>query len=159
MKNGSINQMHNTLESSERRDFIETTAKLGFTAAILSAAGCLTVSCKEIAAVLEDEKKSEKQAKVIMYIATAYRLGASRSYPIMQLDFKENIQNFSNNEIYVKLIPSGQLGAGGVLAQKVQAGTLQAAQHSLANFATFAPIVDLINVPYWCGKTSSLLIW
>ena len=73
-----------------------------------------------------------------MTIATAYVLGASRSYPIMQLDLKENIQNATSGKVYVKLAPGGQLGAGGALVQKVQGGTIQAAQHSLSNFAPFA---------------------
>ena len=47
-----------------------------------------------------------------MTLATAYVLGASRSYPIMQLDLKENIQNATNGKIYVKLAPGGQLGVG-----------------------------------------------
>jgi hypothetical protein len=65
-------------------------------------------------------------------------LGASRSYPIMQLDLKENIQNATNGKVYVKLAPGGQLGAGGALVQAVQGGTIQCAQHSLSNFAPFA---------------------
>ncbi|HEY5719229.1 MAG TPA: TRAP transporter substrate-binding protein, partial [Gammaproteobacteria bacterium] len=99
----------------------------------------------------KEEKEREEAAKHTMVIATAYILGASRSYPIMQLDFKENIQNATNGKVYVKLAPGGQLGAGGALAQKVQGGTIQAAQHSLSNFAPFAPAVDLINLPYFCG--------
>ncbi len=87
-----------------------------------------------------------------MTIATAYVLGASRSYPIMQLDLKENIQNATNGKVYVKLAPGGQLGAGGALVQTVQGGTIQAAQHSLSNFAPFASTVDLINMPYLCGS-------
>ncbi|VAV89945.1 TRAP-type C4-dicarboxylate transport system, periplasmic component, partial [hydrothermal vent metagenome] len=54
--------------------------------------------------------------------------------------------------VYVKLAPGGQLGVGGALVQKVQAGTIQAAQHSISNFAPFAPAVDLINMPYFCGS-------
>jgi TRAP-type C4-dicarboxylate transport system substrate-binding protein len=92
-----------------------------------------------------------------MNIATAYIIGASRSYPIMQLDMKENVQNTTNGEIYVKLAPGGQLGAGSALAQKVQAGTIQAAQHSISNFAPFAPVVDLINIPYWCGENQRFI--
>jgi TRAP-type C4-dicarboxylate transport system substrate-binding protein len=87
-----------------------------------------------------------------MIIATAYVLQADRSYPIMQLDFKENIQNATDGKVYVKLSPGGQLGAGSALVQKVQGGTIQAAQHSLSNFAPFAPVVDLINLPYLCGS-------
>jgi TRAP-type C4-dicarboxylate transport system substrate-binding protein len=52
----------------------------------------------------------------------------------------------------VKLSPGGQLGAGSALAQKVQGGTIQAAQHSISNFAPFAPVVDLTNLPYLCGS-------
>lgn len=46
----------------------------------------------------------------------------------------------------------GQLGAGGALVQKVQGGSIQAAQHSLSNSAPFALTVDLINMPYLCGS-------
>ncbi|MGB5561527.1 MAG: TRAP transporter substrate-binding protein, partial [Sedimenticolaceae bacterium] len=82
---------------------------------------------------------------------------ATRSYPIMQLDFKENIQNVTNGQVYVKLSPGGQLGAGGALAQKVQQGTIQGAQHSISNFAPFAPVVDLINLPYFCGENQKFV--
>jgi TRAP-type C4-dicarboxylate transport system substrate-binding protein len=70
----------------------------------------------------------------------------------MQLDLKENIQNATNGKVYVRLAPGGQLGAGGALAQAVQTGTIQCAQHSLSNFAPFASVVDLINLPYFCGS-------
>jgi TRAP-type C4-dicarboxylate transport system substrate-binding protein len=142
----------NTLTSPERRRFMSLTSKFGFTAAAIAATSGVMMSDEAVAAISKEEKKREAQAKHKMIIATAYVLGASRSYPIMQLDFKENIQNLTNREVYVKLAPGGQLGAGGALAQKVQQGTIQAAQHSLSNFAAFAPVVDLINIPYWCGE-------
>jgi len=138
--------------SQERRRFMSLTSKFGFTAVTIAATSGLLMSEEAIAAISKEEKKRESQAKYKMVIATAYVLGASRSYPIMQLDFKENIQNLTNREVYVKLAPGGQLGAGGALVQKVQQGTIQAAQHSLSNFAAFAPVVDLINIPYWCGE-------
>jgi TRAP-type C4-dicarboxylate transport system substrate-binding protein len=136
----------------ERRRFMALTSKFGFTAVTLAAASGLMMSDQAVAAISKEEKEREAKAKYKMVIATAYVLGSSRSYPIMQLDFKENIQNLTNREVYVKLAPGGQLGAGGALAQKVQQGTIQAAQHSLSNFAAFAPVVDLINIPYWCGE-------
>ncbi len=70
---------------------------------------------------------------------------------MMQLDFKENMQNATNGQVYVKLAPAGQLGIGSALAQKVQSGTVQVGQFSLSNFAPYAPAVDLINIPYFCG--------
>ena len=139
------------LKSAERRNFLRLTGTGAFTAAMVAGAAGTLWSDKAVAQTMKEEKDREKAAKHVMTIATAYILGASRSYPIMQLDLKENIQNATNGAVYVKLAPGGQLGAGGALAQKVQGGTIQAAQHSLSNFAPFAPAADLINLPYFCG--------
>jgi len=145
------------LKSEERRRFLEISTKYGFTAAVVAgAAGALT-STEAAAQTAKEEKQRQQAAEHSMTVATAYILGASRSYPIMQLDFKENIQNATGGKIYVKLAPGGQLGAGGALAQKVQNGTIQAAQHSLSNFAPFAPVVDLINLPYFCGANQKFV--
>lgn len=140
------------IESLERRNFMKLAAAGSFTvAAVAGAAGTLW-SSDAIAQTAKEEADRERAADHVMVIATAYVMTADRSYPIMQLDFKENIQNATNGKVYVKLAPGGQLGAGGALAQKVQGGTIQAAQHSLSNFAPFAPVVDLINMPYLCGS-------
>ncbi|MFX4221583.1 MAG: TRAP transporter substrate-binding protein [Thalassobaculum sp.] len=139
------------LKSEERRRFLKLAGTAGFTAAVVAAAGGTLMSGEAAAQTAKEEREREQAADHVMTIATAYILGASRSYPIMQLDFKENIQNATNGKVYVKLAPGGQLGAGGALASKVQNGTIQAAQHSLSNFAPFAPTVDLINMPYFCG--------
>ena len=142
----------NELKSAERRNFLKLTAGGSFTAAMVAGAGGMLWSSEAAAQTAREEKEREKAADHVMTVATAYVLGASRSYPIMQLDLKENIQNATNGKVYVKLAPGGQLGAGGALVQKVQGGTIQAAQHSLSNFAPFASTVDLINMPYLCGS-------
>ncbi len=142
----------NGLESAERRNFLKLASAGSFTAALVAGAGGMLWSSEAAAQTAREEKERERAAEHIMTVATAYVLGASRSYPIMQLDLKENIQNATNGKIYVKLAPGGQLGAGGALVQKVQGGTIQAAQHSLSNFAPFASTVDLINMPYLCGS-------
>ncbi|MGI9387412.1 MAG: TRAP transporter substrate-binding protein [Methyloligellaceae bacterium] len=139
------------IQSFERRQFMKAAAAGGFTAAVVAAAAGTLGSDEAIAQTAKEERARKKAAKHTMTVATAYIFGASRSYPILQLDLKENIQNATRGQIYVKLAPGGQLGAGGALAQKVQTGTIQAAQHSLSNFAPFAPVVDLINLPYFCG--------
>ena len=145
------------LTNMERRRFLKFSAKAGFTAAAVAAVSGALGSEEAMAQTVNEENERKKAAKYVMNVATAYIVGASRSYPIMQLDFKENIQNCSNGEIYVKLAPGGQLGAGSALVQKVQSGTIQAAQHSISNFAPFAPVVDLINVPYWCGENQPFI--
>lgn len=136
----------------ERRNFLKISSGFGLTAALVAAAGGVLWSEEASAQMAREEADREKAADHIMTVATAYAMTADRSYPIMQLDFKENIQNATNGKVYVKLAAGGQLGAGGALVQKVQGGTIQAAQHSLSNFAPFAPVVDLINMPYLCGS-------
>ncbi len=143
---------HKELASAERRNFLKLATTSGFTAAMVVGAGGMLWSSEAAAQTANEERDREKAADHVMTLATAYVLGASRSYPIMQLDLKENIQNATNGKVYVKLAPGGQLGAGGALVQKVQGGTIQAAQHSLSNFAPFASTVDLINMPYLCGS-------
>ena len=142
---------NNEIKSLERRNFLKLSGSAGFTAAVVAGAGGALLSTPAMAVTAKEEKEREKAAKYTMTIATAYKLGASREYPIMQLDMKENIQNATNGAVYVKLAPNKQLGAGGALVQKVQNGTIQCAQHSLSNFAPFASAVDLINMPYFCG--------
>src|SRR6056297_4259316 len=140
------------LESATRRNFLKLASTGGFTAALVAGAAGTLWSTEAVAQTAREENEREKAADHVMTVATAYVVGASRSYPIMQLDLKENIQNATNGKVYVKLAPGGQLGAGGALAQAVQGGTIQCAQHSLSNFAPFAPVVDLINLPYFCGS-------
>ena len=135
-----------------RREFFSATAKFGVTTALVAAAAGTLGSSEALAQTAKEEKGRQGAAKHTMTIGTAYRIGTTRSYPIMQLNLKENIQNLTNGQVYVKLGPAGQLGVGTKLAQKVQSGTIQAAQHSLSNFAPFAPAVDMINLPYWCGE-------
>lgn len=153
----SRKKQQSTLQSEKRREFLGLTAKYGLTTAVLTAASGALFSRQAAAQTAEEERERQKSAKATMTIATAYRVGTTRSYPIMQLNFKENIQNMTNGHVYVKLAPGGQLGVGTKLVQKVQANTIQAAQHSLSNFAPFAPAVDLINIPYWCGENQKFV--
>ena len=141
----------------DRRQFLSLSKKYGLTAVLVAGGGGMLLSEAAVAASSREESRRKAAARYEMIIATAYIVGASRSYPIMQLDFKENIQNMTNGAVYVKLAPGGQLGKGGALVQKVQQGTIQAAQHSLSNFAPFSPTVDLINLPYFCGENQKFI--
>ncbi len=140
------------LKSAERRNFFKLAGAGAFTAAMVAGAAGTLWSDEAVAQTAKEEHEREAAAAHTMTIATAYSLTADRSYPIMQLDYKENLQNVTDGKIYVKLAPAGQLGAGSDLVQKVQSNTIQAAQHSLSNFAPFAPAMDLVNLPYFCGS-------
>jgi len=137
--------------NEERRNFLKLAGAGSFTAVVVAAGAGNLWSSEAAAQTSQEEAEREAAAEQTMTIATAYALGSTRSYPVMQLDLKENIQNASNGRIYVKLAPGGQLGVGSAIVQKVQAGTVQAGQHSVSNFAPYAPAVDLINLPYLCG--------
>ena len=91
----------------ERRRFLELSTKFGLTAATVALFSGVLHSKEASAQVAKEEKARKRAAKYTMNIATAYILGASRSYPIMQLDMKENIQNCTNGAVYVKLAPGG----------------------------------------------------
>jgi TRAP-type C4-dicarboxylate transport system substrate-binding protein len=145
------------LRSAERRRFFEISAKFGFTAAVVAAAAGTLYSEEASAQTAKEENDREKAAKIKITLATEYRIGTTRSYPVIQLNVKENLQNFTSGKIYVKLQSGGALGIGIALAQKVQAGTVQIGQFSLSNFAPFAPAVDLINLPYWCGENQKFV--
>lgn len=140
-----------------RRSLLKLIGTAGFTSVSLAAAGGVLSHREALARVKNEEKAREAEAKYVMKVATAYRLGTDRTFPVMQLHLKENIQNATRGKVYVKLVPAGALGSGTELAQKVQAGTIQAAQHSMANFAPFAPAVDLINIPFWCGENQRFI--
>ena len=148
----AMEQRDESLPSIERRLFMEVARRYGFTAAVVAGAAGTLLSTRASAQTAGEEREREKSAKFTMIVATPYVIGASRSYPIMQLDFKENIQNMTFGKVYVKLAPAGQLGVAAALVQKVQSGTIQCCQHSLSNFAPFAPAVDLVNIPYWVGE-------
>lgn len=137
--------------NTERRQFFRVASTSGFTVAALAATGGVLFSPAAVAQMNKEEESRQKAAKYTMTIATEYKVGITRGYPIMQLDLKENIQNATLGKVYVRLAPASQLGTGSVLVKKVQEGTIQAAQHSLSNFAPFAPIVDIVNLPYFCG--------
>lgn len=139
--------------SPERRRFLQVSAQYGLTTAILASTGGYLWSASAVAQTAADEAARKKNAKIEMTLATEYKLGSYQGYPIMQEQFKENIQNSTKGVVYVNLHPAGQLGVGPALAQKVQTGTVNCAAVSLSNFSPFAPIVDVINIPFWCGES------
>ena len=141
-----------SLQSAQRRRFFDVARRYGFTTAVLASTGGFLWSTPEVARAADDEAAKAKAAKHTMIFATEYKEDAFHTYPIMQTQFKDNLQSLSKGEVYVKLYPAGQLGIGSALAQKVQAGTVQGGSVSLSNFSPFSPVVDVINIPFWCGE-------
>ena len=147
----------NTIETllqargEERRNFLLAARQHGFTVAVMGLTGGYLFDGRALAQTAADEEKKQKAAKITMLFATEYKIEDFVRYPVMQARYKENIEKESKGQIYTKLHPAGQLGVGAALAQKIQAGTVQGGAVSLSNFSPYAPAVDLINIPYWCG--------
>jgi len=145
------------LSSNERRQFFKLSASFGITAAMIALSKNALGSGEASTRIARNETELKAAAEHTMILGTGYTLGVSRSYPIMQLDFKENIQNASQGKIYVQLEPAGQVGASGALARKVQKASIHAGQCSISNFSPFVPELDLINIPYWCGENQKFV--
>ena len=81
-----------------RREFFSAAAKFGVTTAFVAAAAGTLGSSDALAQTAQEEKERQSAANHTMIIGTAYRIGTTRSYPIMQLNLKENIQNLTNGQ-------------------------------------------------------------
>lgn len=139
-------------DAIERRQFLNVVARYGFGVAVVAATGGRLFDAQALAQTADDEAKKEAAAKVKMQFATEYKLEDFVKYPVMQGKFKENVEAATKGEIFVKLFPAGALGIGAALAQKIQSGTVSGGAVSLSNFSPFTPVVDMINIPYWCGE-------
>ena len=136
----------------DRRRFMAVTARYGLGVAVVATMHGVLMDNQAVAQVAADEAAKEAAAKIKMQFATEYKNEDYVKLPIMQLKFKENVEAASKGEIFVKLFPAGQLGIGAALAQKIQSGTVSGGAVSLSNFSPFTPVVDMINIPYWCGE-------
>ena len=139
------------VQSPERRRFLEVARRYGFSTAVLAASGGILWNDGALAQAAADEEAKQKAATFTMLVATEYKIEDWVKYPVMQSQFKANVETLTKNQIFVKLHPAGQLGIGPALAQKVQGGTVHGGAVSLSNFSPFTKTVDLINIPYWCG--------
>jgi TRAP-type C4-dicarboxylate transport system substrate-binding protein len=139
------------VQSPERRRFLEVARRYGFSTAVLAATGGVLWNDSALAQSAADEEAKQKAAKFTMLFATEYKIEDWVKYPVLQAQFKSNVETLTKNQIFVKLHPAGQLGIGPALAQKVQGGTVHGGAVSLSNFSPFTKTVDLINIPYWCG--------
>ena len=74
------------LKSAERRNFLKLAGKGSFTAAMVAGGAGTLWSSAATAQTANEERDREAAAEHVMVVATAYVLGASRGYPIMQLD-------------------------------------------------------------------------
>lgn len=111
-----------------RRAFLLAARRHGFTVAVMGLVGGSLFDGRAMAQTAADEERKQKAAKLTMLFASEYKLEDFVRYPILQARYKDNIEQQSKGQIYVKLHPAGQLGIGAALAQKIQGGRCRAAR-------------------------------
>src|SRR3546814_19825036 len=104
----------------ERRAFFSAAKRYGATTALVALGANSLFSEAALAQTAAEEKERQGSAKETMTVATEYRIGTTRSYPEMQLNVKENIQNASNGQINVNMSPRGKPGIDTKLPENVQ---------------------------------------
>lgn len=129
-----------------RRDFIKA-----------STLSCLSVAC--IAADQPQQKELEKKrlSKYTLLFASPYSSANHRYTPHMHQELKNNIEEMSNGLIYVDVQDRGLLGVGTELMAKVTRGHVDAALISGSNLSPALPVLDIINIPYWCAENKDYL--
>ena len=128
--------------SMERRRFLELSAKYGFTAAVVAGASGALLSSEAAAQTAKEERDRQKAAKARHDGRGPRTPGRFAELPDHAIGLQGEHPERHERQGLRQARTGGQLGAGGALAQKVQNGTIQAAQHSLSNFAPFAPVVE-----------------
>ena len=86
-------------ESPERRRFLETAGRYGFTTAVLASIGGYLWDSRALAQAGADDAARQKAAKVTMLFATEYKIEDYVKYPVMQAQFKANVESASKNQI------------------------------------------------------------
>lgn len=146
-----------TKDRPARREFLRLVRNYGFTAAVVAGGGSILVSEEAVAQTAREEQQREKEAKTVLTMAVEYNLQQERALPQMQLNMKDNIQNFSRGEVYVRLQPPASLGVGSPLVAKAQQNVVQLVIASVSNFSPYSPAVDLINIPYWSNTNQKFV--
>lgn len=136
----------NTIRCS-RRNVIKTAGTFG----AVALAGCSGGGSSS-------DGGSSSEETFSMTLAGPYTMDAMDNYvPMMFKEYRSNVEEETNGRVNVEFAPAGELGAGTELAQKVQQGSIEAAQFSMSNFAPFSSAVDLVNLPYFAGTNQEFV--
>lgn len=133
-----------------RRRFLKRTAHFG---SMISFPAILTLS-PNVASAEEDTKA---RAKHTFVFGSPYKTDSWLSSPHMHRELKANIERLSEGQIYVELVDNGVAGAGSELMAKVSRSLIDGALVSASNLSPIAPVLDLLNIPYWSAENQAYL--
>jgi len=101
--------------------------------------------------------EAKKKAKFELRFASPYDSDSWQTTPHMHQQIKQAIESFSHGEIYVSILDKGIAGIGPDLMKRVSHGYVSGALVSASNLSPVAPVLDILNIPFWCADNQSYL--
>ncbi|ASP39511.1 hypothetical protein CHH28_12875 [Bacterioplanes sanyensis] len=87
--------------------------------------------------------------------ASPYRTIEAPTSPHMHEQIKEVVERLSDGRIQVDILENGAAGIGPELMAKVSRGMVDAALVSASNLSPIAPILDILNIPFWSASNDA----
>lgn len=106
---------------------------------------------------LARDKALRKKAKYHFNFASPYDTSLWQSSPHMHREIKSAIEHYSRGEIYVNILDKGIAGIGPKLMARISSGQIHGALVSAANLAPIAPVLDILNIPFWSANNQAYL--
>jgi TRAP-type C4-dicarboxylate transport system substrate-binding protein len=103
------------------------------------------------------DEEVRKKAKYTLNFASPYDTSLWQSSPHMHREIKTAIEQYSRGEIYVNILDKGIAGIGPKLMARIASGQIHGALVSAANLAPIAPVLDILNIPFWSANNQSYL--
>jgi len=101
--------------------------------------------------------EAKAKAKFELRFASPYDSDSWQTTPHMHQQIKQTIELFSHGEIYVSILDKGIAGIGPDLMKRVSHGYVSGALISASNLSPVAPVLDILNIPFWCADNQSYL--
>lgn len=103
------------------------------------------------------DEEAKRKAKYTMNFASPYDTNLWQSSPHMHREIKTAIESHSRGEIYVNILDKGIAGIGPKLMTRIANGQVNGALVSASNLAPIAPVLDILNIPFWSANNQSYL--
>lgn len=107
--------------------------------------------------LLESDETLQNRAEYSMVFASPYDSDDSVVCPHMHRELKHNIQTMSGGRIFVDIQDKGKLGIGHELMASLIRGQVSAALVSVSNLSPAAPVLDILNIPFWSARSEDYL--
>lgn len=130
---------------------------VGSAASVASTYADLIQSDSALSLAMEKEKEAYARAKYEFRFASPYYSSDWPTNPHMHQQIKQQIEAFSNGEIVVTIVEAGVAGIGPSLMKRVSHGYISGALISASNLSPVAPVLDVLNIPFWSADNQSYL--